>query len=93
MNRIKTFESFVNESLNEAEVTIPWEGNPKHAAKKYGVTIKDTKQDKIDKANGIHVITFSGSKKNLRKLLDEFGGEKTVLATMDAPYGRIQENS
>ena len=89
MKHIKTFENFLN-NVNESEVTLPYEGDAEEAAKTYGLKIKTSSQDRLDKASGISKVTFTGSKQNLLKLLDEFGGEENVLSTMDEPYGRIK---
>ena len=88
MKHIHTFESFINEG-SEFKVTLPYEGDAEEAAKEYGLKIKSSSQDRIDKARGVSKVTFTGSKQNLLKLLDEFGGEKNAINTMDEPYGRI----
>lgn len=76
----------------EFEVILPYEGSSKNAiktAKKYGLEIKNTSQNGVDKISGITTTTFVGTKDKILNLLDEFGGEENVLETMDAPYGII----
>ncbi len=88
---MKTFEQFVRKSkkfVNEAKVTVPYEGDPKDAAKEYNIKIKNKQRGR----DGLYVTTFTGTKENLLRLLDEFGGEDNVLNTMDEPYGRITES-
>jgi hypothetical protein len=79
-------------SDKEFEVTLPYEGDLKNAiktAKKYGLEIKNTSQNGIDRVTGITIVIFVGTKNKILNLLEEFGGEENVLETMDAPYGII----
>jgi hypothetical protein len=88
---ILEFNEFVAQKngVNEAEVTLPWEGDPNNAVKEYGVKIKKKKYDRID---GFWDATFVGTRSQLLKLMDEFGGEETIIAMFDPPYGRIKES-
>jgi len=70
------------------ELTVPYEGDPSEAENKY--SLKITKQKRF--IDGSFITTFTGTRENLLKLLDEFGGEENVLDVMDEPYGRIKEN-